>query len=74
MIELKEKKHLSSNLKMFFSQSFISGEKSYYSVYTKTNNEYNKVPDKSGEYKIYAIKYDFEDDVLKIDKFNYFYK
>lgn len=68
------KKDLSSNLKIFFSQSFISGENSYYSVYNKTNNEYNKVPDRSGEYEIYAIKYDFDDDVLEIDKFNYFYK
>lgn len=68
------RKDLSSNLKIFFSQSFISGENSYYSVYNKTNNEYNKVPDESGEYEIYAIKYDFDDDVLEIDKFNYFYK
>lgn len=74
MIELKEKIHLSSYLKMFFSQSFICGENFYYSVYNKTNNEYNKILDESVEYEIYAIIYDFEDDVLKIDKFNYFYK
>ena len=67
-------KEIKSELKIFIPSQLRSAADAYYSIYNKTTNEYNKIPEKAGNYEIYAMKYDRSDKHLEIHKFNYSYK
>ena len=47
---------------------------SYFSFYNQTTNEYNKLPDNSGIYEMYVIKFDSLTGNLEIHKFKYLYR
>ena len=53
---------------------FNSGEDVYYSIYNKTEDEYNTLPEESGIYEIYAMNYNKTTKELTIHKFKYNYK
>lgn len=67
-------KEIKSELKILIPSQLRSDDDSYYSIYNKTINEYNTLPEMSGNYEIYAMKYDKSDKQLEIHKFNYLYK
>ncbi len=67
-------KKIKSELKILIPSIFYADEYSYYSIYNKTLNEYNKIPNNEGNYEIYAMKYDKEYKTLGIHKFKYSYK
>ena len=50
-----------------------SDEDAYFSIYNKTTDQYNSLPDSTGEYEVYAMKYDKSDKQLEIHKFNIVY-
>ena len=64
---------IESNLTIFIPSTFYSGNDIYYSIYNKTLNNYNSIPDNSGNYEIYAMRYDFKEKKLEIHKYNYNY-
>lgn len=64
---------IKSELKILLPSQFHAGNQIYYSVYNKTTNEYNKIPDKTGEYEIYAMYYDAANKLLSIHTFKYSY-
>ena len=66
-------KKIESKLKLFIPSTFYSGNDIYYSIYNKTLNNYNSIPDNSGDYEIYAMRYDIKEKKLEINKFNYNY-
>lgn len=47
---------------------------SYFLFYNKTTNEYDKLPDNSGIYEMYVMKYDTLTKNLEIHKFKYLYR
>ena len=49
---------IKSELKILLPSQFRAKEDLYYSVYNKTINEYNTIPNESGVYEIYAMRYD----------------
>lgn len=65
---------IKSNLKIFIPPTFISDADVYYSIYNKTLDEYNEIPNEEGFYEIYTMKYDKSTKILEIHKFNYSYK
>lgn len=67
-------KKIKSNLKIFIPSQLKSDEDAYYSIYNKTTGEYNTLPNESGEYEIYVMKYDKSDKYLEIHTFKYYYK
>lgn len=67
-------KEIKSELKILIPSIIYADEYSYYSVYNKTLNEYNTIPNNEGNYEIYAMKYDKEYKKLEIHKFKYSYK
>lgn len=67
-------KEIKSELKIFIPSYIESDVDAYFSIYNKTNNEYNTLPKLSGEYEVYAMKYDKSEKKLEIHKFKYFYK
>lgn len=67
-------KEIKSELKILIPSIISTDMDSYYSVYNKTLNEYNKVPNAEGIYEIYAMKYDKEYKQLEMHKFKYSYK
>ncbi len=67
-------KKMKSTLKILIPQQLRVDEDAYFSIYNKTNNEYNTIPKASGNYEIYVIKYDKSDKHLEIHKFTYLYK
>ena len=64
---------IKSELKILLPSQFHAGNQIYYSVYNKTTNEYNQIPDKTGEYEIYAMYYDVANNLLSIHTFTYSY-
>lgn len=67
-------KDIKSELKIFMPSQLKTNDDAYFSIYNKTINEYNTVPNTSGTYEIYVMKYDISDKKLEIHKFNYLYK
>ena len=65
---------IKSDLKIFIPSLFEVGDYIYYSIYNKTINEYNKLPDESGDCNIYAMMYNKKAKYLEIHKFDYLYK
>ena len=66
-------KKIKSELKVFVPSRFKSNDDTYYSIYNKTTDQYNILPDISGDYEIYAMKYDKSDKHLEIHKFKISY-
>ena len=63
-----------SNLKVFIPTTMTSNSNTYFSIYNKTTNEYNIIPENAGMYEIYAMKYDNSEKLLQINKFDYSFK
>lgn len=64
---------IKSELKILLPSQFRAKEDLYYSVYNKTTNEYNTIPDESGVYEIYAMRYDKLKKELAIHKYKLIY-
>jgi len=67
-------KEIKSELKILIPSQLGSDEDAYYSIYNKTTNQYNTLPEVAGNYEIYAMKYDISDKQLEIHKFQYSYR
>lgn len=67
-------KEIKSELKIFVPSQLRSDNDAYYSIYNKTTNQYNTLPETSEDYEIYAMKYDKSDKHLEIHKFKISYK
>lgn len=66
-------KKIKSELKIFIPSQLRSDDDSYFSIYNKTLNTYNLIPDVSGKYEIYAMKYDIHNKQLEIHTFKIIY-
>lgn len=66
-------KKIKSELKIFVPSQLRSDDDAYYSIYNKTTNQYNTLPESSGNYEVYAMKYDKSDKHLEIHKFKISY-
>ena len=64
---------IKSELKILLPSQFRAKEDLYYSVYNKTINEYNVIPEESGIYEIYAMSYDKNKKELIIHKYKLMY-
>ena len=64
---------IKSELKILLPSQFRAKEYLYYSVYNKTINEYNVIPNESGIYEIYAMRYDKTKKELIIHKYKLMY-
>ena len=64
---------IKSELKILLPSQFRAKEDLYYSVYNKTTNEYNVIPEESGIYEIYAMCYDKNKKELIIHKYKLMY-
>ena len=64
---------IKSELKILLPSQFRAKEDLYYSVYNKTINEYNTIPNESGVYEIYAMRYDKTKNELTIHKYKLMY-
>lgn len=64
---------IKSELKILLPSQFRAKEDLYYSVYNKTSNEYNTIPNESGVYEIYAMRYDKIKKELTIHKYKLMY-
>ena len=64
---------ITSDLKVFIPILLQGNTNAYYSIYNKTTNEYNRVPEDSGDYKIYAMRYDKGNKKLEIHEFRIAY-
>lgn len=64
---------IKSELKILLPSQFRAKEDLYYSVYNKTINEYNTIPNESGVYEIYAMRYDKIKKELTIHKYKLMY-
>lgn len=64
---------IKSELKILLPSRFRAKEDLYYSVYNKTINEYNTIPNESGVYEIYAMRYDKTKKELTIHKYKLMY-
>lgn len=62
---------LKSELKILLPTQFRSSDNVYYSIYNKTTNEYNTIPNESREYEIYSMYYDKSLKQLSIHKYKY---
>lgn len=60
-----------SELKILLPSQFRSSDNVYYSIYNKTTNEYNTIPNESGEYEIYSMYYNKSLKQLSIHKYKY---
>lgn len=67
-------KEIKSELKVLIPSQFFSDDDAFFSIYNKTTNEYNSIPSSSGDYEIYAMRYDKSDKYLTIHNFKYNYK
>lgn len=65
---------LKSELKIFIPSHVIIDTDTYLSIYNKTTDQYNVVPEITGIYEIYVMKYNISDKKLEIHKFKYNYK
>lgn len=64
---------IKSSLKIFIPKIVFSNDDDYFSIYNKTTNEYNKLPEEAGNYEIYTMRYDKSNRHLQIHKFMYEY-
>ena len=64
---------IKSELKILLPSEFRAKEDLYYSVYNKTSNEYNVIPEESGIYEIYAMSYNKNKKELIIHKYKLMY-
>ena len=64
-------KEIIEELKILIPESLAPDDDAYYSIYDKTINEYNKLPQENGIYEIYAVKYDKSDKKLEIHQYKY---
>lgn len=64
---------IKSELKILLPSEFRAKEDLYYSVYNKTTNEYNVIPEESGIYEICAMSYDKNKKELIIHKYKFIY-
>ena len=60
-----------SEFKILLPTQFRSNENVYYSIYNKTTNEYNTIPNETGEYEIYSMYYNKLLKQLSIHKYKY---
>lgn len=67
-------KEIKSELKILIPSLLTTDDDAYYSIYNKTTNKYNTLPETEGNYEIYTMKYDKSNKTLEIHKFNYSYK
>lgn len=67
-------KEMKSELKILIPSLLTTDDDAYYSIYNKTTNKYNTLPEIEGIYEIYTMKYDKSNKTLEIHKFNYSYK
>lgn len=66
--------NIKSELKIFIpSQLQSTDENSYYSIYNLTTKEYNTLPQDSGNYEIYTMKFNKSTKTLEIHTFKYSY-
>lgn len=66
-------KEIRTDLKVFIPSQLRSDDDAYYSIYNKTTNQYNLLPETSDNYEIYAMKYDKSDKHLEIHTFKILY-
>ncbi|MDD3341219.1 MAG: hypothetical protein PHN72_03355 [Bacilli bacterium] len=66
--------NIKSELKLFIPAQLGFTKDAYYSIYNKTIDRYNVLPESAGEYEIYAMRYVKSSKHLKIYKFKYTYK
>ena len=64
---------IKSELKILLPSQYRAKEDLYYSVYNKTTNEYNTIPNESGVYEVYAMRYDKTKKELTIHKYKLMY-
>ena len=67
-------KEIKSELRVFVPSQLRADDDAYFSIYNKTTNQYSTLPETTGNYEIYAMKYDISEKHLEIHKFNYSYK
>ena len=67
-------KEIKSELRVFIPSQLRTDDDVYFSIYNKTTNQYNTLPETTGNYEIYAMKYDISEKHLEIHKFDYLYK
>lgn len=67
-------KEIKSELKIFLPMEFLSGDEVYYSIYNKTMDQYNMMPEVPGNYEIYAMRYDNSIKQLEIHQYMFLYK
>ena len=60
---------IKSELKILIPSTVRSDSDAYFSIYNKTTGEYNALPSTTGNYEIYAMKYDKSDKKLEIHRF-----
>lgn len=65
---------IKSTLSLMIPSWLYEDEDAYFSIYNKTTNQYNTLPEVSGKYEIYTMKYDKSEKHLEIYKFKYSYK
>lgn len=66
-------KHMKSELKILIPSHIRSSSDTYFSIYNKTTNQYNTLPEMSGKYEIYVMRYDKSYKRLEIHKFKMSY-
>lgn len=67
-------KEIKSELKILIPSQLKADGDAYFSIYNKTTNQYNTLPKVSGNYDIYAMKYDISDKHLEIHSFSFLFK
>ena len=67
-------KNLTPKQKVLIPSVCEINSSSYLLLYNKTTNEYDKLPDNSGIYEMYVMKYDTITKNLEIHKFKYLYR
>ncbi len=65
---------IKSQLNVLIPETFIKSDDTYFLIYNKTLDEYNSLPENSGNYEIYAMRYSASLKMLEIDEFKYLYK
>ena len=67
---------MKSELKIYISSMMLFDNEGddYFSIYNKTLKKYNTLPEEAGDYEIYVMKYDIDEQHLEIHRFIYSYK
>ncbi len=64
-------KNIKSELKTLLPSQLYSDKDAYFSIFNNTTKEYNTLPEETGNYEIFAMKYDKSDKCLEIHQFKY---